>query len=104
VDAVLAGLDQGELRVAEPARRPGGGLGGPRLGEEAILLYFAMRPTEASKWGPFIFATRSLSSETRRRRGFAWSPRPRFGTLFLERGVVAMPCYVNIGRVSGQGP
>jgi len=101
VERTVAGLDQGEVRVAEPA------------GEdwvvhvwvkEAILLYFALRPAETFEVGPFAFRDKIPLKSDPEAAGIRVVPPAvlRYGS-FLERGVVAMPSYVNIGAWVGAG-
>jgi 2,3,4,5-tetrahydropyridine-2,6-dicarboxylate N-succinyltransferase len=108
VDEVVAALDAGKLRVAEPV---------PRAGDdpfpawivhawvkEAILLYFALRPAESFEVGPFHFRDKIPLKRDPEGAGTRVVPPAtiRYGA-FLERGVVAMPCYVNIGARIGAG-
>jgi 2,3,4,5-tetrahydropyridine-2,6-dicarboxylate N-succinyltransferase len=121
VEAVIAGLDRGELRVAEPAPPvpPGPAPGPPALREddrgrdpwvvhawikEAILLYFALRPSESFEVGPFHFRDKIPLKQDPEGAGIRVVPPAtiRYGA-FLERGVVAMPCYINIGSRIGAG-
>jgi 2,3,4,5-tetrahydropyridine-2-carboxylate N-succinyltransferase len=104
VESVIAALDAGELRVAEPDD------GGPSPWivhvwiKEAILLYFALRPAESFEVGPFHFRDKIPLKQDPEGAGIRVVPPAtiRYGS-FLERGVVAMPCYVNIGARVGAG-
>jgi 2,3,4,5-tetrahydropyridine-2,6-dicarboxylate N-succinyltransferase len=158
VERVIAALDGGELRVAEPAPvdtrgtaadgmamgaatapettasapagsvsdeapatgpAAGAGRGHPTPGidegglppwivhpwiKEAILLYFALRPAESFEVGPFHFRDKIPLKRDPNGAGIRVVPPAtiRYGA-FLERGVVAMPCYVNIGARVGAG-
>lgn len=89
VDHVIAMLDTGELRVAEP--RNGEWITNAWL-KEAILLYFARR-------------NRRLPVKRSYRRHGVRCVKPgvaRFGS-FLAPGVVLMPGFVNIGAYVGAG-
>ena len=127
VESVIAALDAGELRVAEPAAAVGspaaspsahdpgrsvppgdGGGPGPWIVhawiKQAILLYFALRPAESFEVGPFHFRDKIPLKQDPEAAGIRVVPPAtlRYGS-FLERGVVAMPCYVNIGARIGAG-
>ena len=119
VEGVIAALDRGELRVAEPTAVVDSAVSSAFLpldgGEpppwivhawikEAILLYFALRPTESFEVGPFHFRDKIPLKQDPEGAGIRVVPPAtiRYGS-FLERGVVAMPCYVNIGARIGAG-
>jgi 2,3,4,5-tetrahydropyridine-2,6-dicarboxylate N-succinyltransferase len=119
VEDAIAALDRGELRVAEPAAAAdstGSSASPPTDGgepspwivhawiKEAILLYFALRPTESFEVGPFHFRDKIPLKQDPEGAGIRVVPPAtlRYGS-FLERGVVAMPCYVNIGARVGAG-
>lgn len=104
VDAVLAALDEGALRVASP---PADGCGDWTVHawiREAILLYFALRPSEPLDVGPFSYRDKIPLKKDPARFGIRVVPPAviRYGS-FLEPGVVAMPSYVNIGAYVGAG-
>jgi 2,3,4,5-tetrahydropyridine-2-carboxylate N-succinyltransferase len=103
VERVLAALDAGELRVAEPAA-PGAPWTVHAWVKEAILLYFALRPAEAIEVGPFSYRDKIPLKRDPERAGIRVVPPAviRYGA-FLERGVVAMPSYVNLGAWVGAG-
>jgi 2,3,4,5-tetrahydropyridine-2,6-dicarboxylate N-succinyltransferase len=89
VDRVIAMLDAGELRVAEP-REDGDWVTNAWV-KEAILLYFARR-------------NRRLPPKRYYRRVGVRCVKPgvaRFGS-FLAPGVVLMPAFVNIGAYVGE--
>jgi 2,3,4,5-tetrahydropyridine-2,6-dicarboxylate N-succinyltransferase len=89
IDRVIAMLDAGELRVAEPAN---GEWVTNAWVKEAILLYF----TRCDRRLPF--------KRNYRKRGVRCVPPgvARYGS-FLGRGVVLMPGFVNIGAYVGEG-
>lgn len=108
VEDVVAALNAGELRVAEPAPQTGRGGFLPWIVhawvKEAILLYFVLRPVESFEVGPFHFRDKIPLRRNPEDAGIRVVPPAtiRYGA-FLERGVVAMPCYVNIGARVGAG-
>jgi 2,3,4,5-tetrahydropyridine-2,6-dicarboxylate N-succinyltransferase len=104
VEQVIAALDQGRLRVAEPVGPPEGEWRVNVWVKEAILLYFAQRPAEPIDLGPYHYRDKIPLQGDPAGRGIRVVPPAtlRYGS-FLERGVVAMPCYVNIGAHVGGG-
>ncbi len=98
---VIAALDRGEVRVAEPA------------GDEwqvnadvqaAILDYFRLRELEPREVGPFEYLDKIPLKSGYADLGVRVVPpaTARYGA-FLSRGVVLMPSYVNIGAWVGPG-
>lgn len=140
VEEVVAALDSGRVRVAEPPEpqvpEAGTATGSPATGsrttgspttgspapgspapgspargwtvnpwvKEAILLYFLLRAPESMDVGPFHYRDKIPLKENPEAAGIRVVPPAtlRYGS-FLERGVVAMPCYVNIGAYVGAG-
>lgn len=105
-EAVLAtidGLDRGQLRVAEQAEA-GGDWTVHAWVKEAILLYFGLRSMETIEVGPFEFHDKIPLKHGLAAAGVRVVPHgvARYGS-FLERGVVMMPSYVNIGAWVGAG-
>ena len=47
---MIALLDKGELRVAEPTEN---GLASKRMGEKAVVMYFPIQKMETIEVGPF---------------------------------------------------
>jgi 2,3,4,5-tetrahydropyridine-2-carboxylate N-succinyltransferase len=99
VEEVIAALDRGELRVAEPVD------GDWRVNEEAqraILEYFRLRELEPREVGPFEYLDKIPLKHGYERLGVRVVPpaTARYGA-FLSPGVVLMPCYVNIGAWVG---
>ncbi|MCC6876942.1 MAG: 2,3,4,5-tetrahydropyridine-2,6-dicarboxylate N-succinyltransferase [Sandaracinaceae bacterium] len=94
-------LDRGALRVAEP--EDGDWVVHPWI-KQAILLYFAVRGMERVEVGPFEFHDKIPLKKGLDRAGVRVVPpgTARYGA-FLERGVVLMPGYVNIGAWVGEG-
>jgi 2,3,4,5-tetrahydropyridine-2-carboxylate N-succinyltransferase len=99
VEEVIAALDRGELRVAEPVD------GDWRVNEEAqraILEYFRLRELEPREVGPFEYLDKIPLKHGYARLGVRVVPpaTARYGA-FLSPGVVLMPSYVNIGAWVG---
>jgi 2,3,4,5-tetrahydropyridine-2-carboxylate N-succinyltransferase len=99
VEAVIAALDRGEIRVAEKAD------GEWRVNEEAkqaILDYFRLRDMEPLEAGPFEYLDKIPLKRDYARLGVRVVPpaTARYGS-FLSPGVVMMPSYVNIGAWVG---
>jgi 2,3,4,5-tetrahydropyridine-2-carboxylate N-succinyltransferase len=99
VEEVIAALDRGELRVAEPVD------GDWRVNEEAqraILEYFRLRELEPREVGPFEYLDKIPLKHGYERLGVRVVPpaTARYGA-FLSPGVVLMPSYVNIGAWVG---
>lgn len=101
LDAIAA-LDEGRLRVAEPG--PEGRWTVHAWVKQAILLYFAIRGMEKLEVGPFEFHDKIPLKRGLPEAGVRVVPPgvARYGS-FLERGVVLMPGYVNIGAWVGAG-
>jgi 2,3,4,5-tetrahydropyridine-2-carboxylate N-succinyltransferase len=94
-------LDQGKLRVAEPA------------GEEwqvnewvkkAVILYFPLRKMEVIDAPPFEFHDKIPLKKDFRSLGVRMVPHAlaRYGA-YLAKGVIMMPSYVNIGAYVDEG-
>jgi 2,3,4,5-tetrahydropyridine-2-carboxylate N-succinyltransferase len=103
---VIAALDSGELRVASPPSgdEPGGKWTTHGWVKEAILLYFALQKMEVMEVGPFEFHDKIPLKKGFAAAGVRVAPpgTVRYGA-FLERGVIVMPGYVNIGARVGAG-
>ena len=99
VEEVIAALDRGETRVAEPVD------GGWHVNEEAqraILQYFRLRELEPREVGPFEYHDKIPLKHGYEQLGVRVVPpaTARYGA-FLSPGVVLMPSYVNIGAWVG---
>ena len=99
VEEVIAALDSGEVRVAEPVD------GEWRVNEEAqqaILEYFRLRELEPREVGPFEYLDKIPLKHGYQQLGVRVVPpaTARYGA-FLSPGVVLMPSYVNIGAWIG---
>jgi 2,3,4,5-tetrahydropyridine-2-carboxylate N-succinyltransferase len=99
VEILVAALDRGEVRVAEPRD------GEWRVNEEAqlaILEYFRLRSMEPQEVGPFEYHDKIPLKHDYDRLGVRVVPPAvaRYGA-YLSPGVVMMPSYVNIGAWVG---
>ena len=99
VEAVIAALDRGETRVAEPVD------GEWRVNEEAqdaILEYFRLRTVEPQELGPFEYRDKIPLKHGYEELGVRVVPpaTARYGA-YISPGVVLMPSYVNIGAWVG---
>jgi 2,3,4,5-tetrahydropyridine-2,6-dicarboxylate N-succinyltransferase len=96
---VIAALDRGEVRVAEP---DGDGWRVNADVQEAILDYFRSRQMEPVELGPFEYHDKIPLKSGYEHLGVRVVPpaTARYGA-FLSRGVVLMPSYVNIGAWVG---
>lgn len=101
IRSVIEQLDKGSLRVAEPND------GGWRVNEwvkKAVILYFPIQPMETIEVGIFEFHDKIPLKRNFEAQGVRVVPHAiaRYGA-FLERGVILMPSYVNIGAYVGAG-
>jgi 2,3,4,5-tetrahydropyridine-2,6-dicarboxylate N-succinyltransferase len=99
VEEVIAALDRGELRVAEPQD---GDWHVNSEAQAAILEYFRLRELEPQEVGPFEYLDKIPLKHDYERLGVRVVPPAvaRYGA-FLSPGVVMMPSYVNIGAWVG---
>lgn len=102
VRSVVADLDAGHLRVAEPD-----GQGGWQVNQwvkQAILLYFRIAEMKVMEVGPFEYFDKIPPKRGLEAAGVRVVPpgTARYGS-FLEKGVILMPGYVNIGAHVGAG-
>jgi 2,3,4,5-tetrahydropyridine-2-carboxylate N-succinyltransferase len=98
----LAQLDAGTLRVANKTAE--GEWRTNAWVKRAILLYFAVRAMEKVELGPFEFHDKIPLKRNLDAAGVRVVPPgvARYGS-HLEKGVVLMPSYVNIGAYVGSG-
>ncbi len=101
VHDVMAALDAGHLRVAEPVA--------DRWVvhewlKQAILLYFAIQPMQTWDLAPFEFYDKMLLKKNYAAMGVRAVPHAvaRYGS-YLGKNVVLMPSYVNIGAYVDEG-
>ncbi|HLT93652.1 MAG TPA: 2,3,4,5-tetrahydropyridine-2,6-dicarboxylate N-succinyltransferase [Membranihabitans sp.] len=102
IEEVIEALDKGKFRVAEPD-----GDGGWKVNtwvKKAVVLYFPTRAMETIETGPFEFHDKIPLKKDFASQGVRVVPHAiaRYGS-FLEKGVILMPSYVNIGAYVGSG-
>ena len=104
IDDVVARLDRGELRVADPPVDPPGEWLVHDWVMKAILLYFRVRGMETHEIGPYEYHDKIPLKRGLAAQGVRLVPpgHIRYGA-FCERGAVVMPGYVNIGAWVGGG-
>ena len=108
VEGAVAALDAGDLRVAEPDPSVPDSVDGPWIThgwlQQAIGLYFRMHVSQTIEAGPFEFFDKIPLKKNLEAAGVRVVPpgMARYGS-FLERGVILMPGYVNIGARVGAG-
>lgn len=98
---VIAQLDLGELRVAEPAEN------GWKVNEwvkKAVVMYFPIQKMETVEVGPFVFHDKIPLKKNYAEKGVRVVPHAiaRHGS-FVASGVIMMPSYVNIGAYVDSG-
>ncbi len=99
---VVEMLDQGQLRVAEPTAN-----GEWQVNEwvkKAVVLFFPLSKMKTIEVGPFEFHDKIPLKKDYAAQGVRVVPHAiaRYGS-YLERGVIMMPSYVNIGAWVGSG-
>lgn len=94
-------LDKGEVRVAEPSDK---GWTVNQWVKKAVVLYFPIQQMETLEVGPFEFHDKIPLKKGYADLGVRVVPHAiaRHGA-FLEKGVIMMPSYVNIGAWVGSG-
>jgi 2,3,4,5-tetrahydropyridine-2-carboxylate N-succinyltransferase len=98
VEATIAALDAGELRVASPPQTAGDPWEVHGWVKKAILLYFGLAKMETTEVGPFEY-----HDKIPLKRGYAAAgvrvvpPATVRRGAFVEAGAILMPSYVNIG-------
>jgi 2,3,4,5-tetrahydropyridine-2,6-dicarboxylate N-succinyltransferase len=103
VEFVVAQLDCGELRVAAPEGANGAWVTHAWI-KHAILFYFGLRGMQTMDCGGLEFHDKIPVKRNLAAQGIRVVPPGvvRYGA-FLERGVIVMPGYVNIGARVGSG-
>ncbi len=101
IHEVVARLDSGELRVAEPTDN------GWQVNDwvkKAVVLYFPIRQMETIEVGPFEFHDKIPLKKNYAEKGVRVVPHAvaREGA-FIANGVILMPSYVNIGAYVDSG-
>ncbi len=102
IDEVIELLDKGELRCAEPD-----GKGGWRVNEwvkKAVILYFPTRALRTVNAGELEFYDKIELKHNYKDLGVRVVPSAiaRYGS-YVARGVIMMPCFVNIGSRVDEG-
>ncbi len=101
INEVVALLDKGELRVAEPTEK------GWQVNEwvkKAVILYFPIQKMETIEVGPFEFHDKIALKKNYAALGVRVVPHAiaRHGA-FVAKGVIMMPSYINIGAYVDSG-
>jgi len=101
INKVIDELDKGTLRVAEPTAN------GWKVNEwlkKAVILYFPIRKMETMEVGPFEFHDKMRLKKGYAGLGVRVVPHAiaRYGA-FINKGVILMPSYVNIGAYIDAG-
>ncbi|MCE1202348.1 MAG: 2,3,4,5-tetrahydropyridine-2,6-dicarboxylate N-succinyltransferase [Bacteroidia bacterium] len=101
INEVIGQLDRGLLRVAEPSE--GGWLVNEWV-KKAVILFFPISQMETIEVGPFEFHDKIPLKRNYSAQGVRVVPHAiaRYGS-FIEKGVIMMPSYVNIGAWVGSG-
>jgi 2,3,4,5-tetrahydropyridine-2-carboxylate N-succinyltransferase len=102
IRAIIADLDVGVLRVAEPVVD-----GSWKVNDwikKAVILYFPIQKMETVEVGPFEFHDKMALKRNYAAQGVRVVPHAvaRYGA-YLASGVVMMPSYVNIGAYVDSG-
>ncbi len=102
IDALIAALDTGQLRVAEPLED-----GSWQVNEwvkKGVILYFPIRSMETLHAGPMEFHDKMALKTNYAALGVRVVPHAvaRYGA-YLASGVILMPSYVNIGAYVDSG-
>jgi 2,3,4,5-tetrahydropyridine-2-carboxylate N-succinyltransferase len=102
IRAIIADLDVGVLRVAEPVAD-----GSWKVNDwikKAVILYFPIQKMETVEVGPFEFHDKMALKRNYAAQGVRVVPHAvaRYGA-YLASGVVMMPSYVNIGAYVDSG-
>lgn len=102
VREVVAQLDAGVLRVAEPL--PDGVWLTHEWIKKAVLLYFPIQEMQTIEVGPFEYHDKIPLKTGFAAKGVRVVPQAlaRYGS-FIEKGAILMPSYVNIGAWVGSG-
>lgn len=102
IRAVIEKLDKGILRIAEPVRNDTWQVN--EWVKKAVILYFPIQKMETIEAKPFEFHDKIPLKKNYADLGVRVVPHAiaRYGA-FLEKGVVMMPSYINIGAYVGSG-
>lgn len=101
IEKVVDMLDRGDLRVAQPG--PDGWVVNEWI-KKAVILYFPIRQMAVYEAGPMEFHDKIPLKKNYAELGVRVVPHAvaRHGA-FLDKGVILMPSYVNIGAWIGSG-
>lgn len=101
VREVVALLDKGKLRVAEP---DGENWKVNEWIKKAVIMYFPIQQMEVIEVGPFEFHDKIALKKDYKNLGVRVVPHAiaRYGS-FVSKGVIMMPSYVNIGAYVDEG-
>jgi 2,3,4,5-tetrahydropyridine-2,6-dicarboxylate N-succinyltransferase len=102
IKTIIADLDAGRLRVAEPTED-----GNWKVNDwvkKAVILYFPIQKMQTIEVGPFEFHDKMALKTNYAKQGVRVVPHAvaRYGA-YLASGVVMMPSYVNIGAYVDSG-
>lgn len=101
IKQVVQWLDEGRIRVAEPTEK--GWLVNDWI-KKAVILYFPTQKMKTITVGPFEFFDKIDLKRNYEELGVRVVPHAiaRYGS-FVQKGVIMMPSYVNIGAYVGAG-
>ena len=101
VEHVVTELDKGALRVATPSEN---GWTVNEWVKKAVILYFPLQKMETIEVGPFEFHDKIALKKNYADLGVRVVPHAiaRYGS-FVNKGVIMMPSYVNIGAYVDSG-
>jgi 2,3,4,5-tetrahydropyridine-2,6-dicarboxylate N-succinyltransferase len=102
IRSVIAQLDRGELRVAQPNDH--GVWVTNEWVKKAVIMYFPIQEMQTIEAGPFEFYDKIPLKKGFAQLGVRVVPQAlaRYGS-FIEKGAILMPSYVNIGAWVGSG-
>ncbi len=98
---VIRLLDVGKVRVAESSEK---GWVVNQWIKKAVILYFPIQDMEVTETGPFEFHDKIKLKKGYKELGVRVVPHAiaRYGA-YINRGVIMMPCYINIGAYVDEG-
>ncbi|MCF8304599.1 MAG: 2,3,4,5-tetrahydropyridine-2,6-dicarboxylate N-succinyltransferase [Bacteroidales bacterium] len=101
IDEVIEALDKGRLRIAEPGDE---GWLVNEWAKKAVILYFPTREMKTTQAGPLEFHDKMNLKSDYQGLGIRVVPHAvaRYGA-YIAKGVVMMPCYINIGAYVDSG-
>ena len=101
IEQVVAKIDSGDLRVAEPGNH---GWVVNQWVKKAVILYFPSRDMEVIELTPFEFHDKIKLKTGYKEKGIRVVPHAvaRYGS-YIAPGVIMMPSYINIGAWVGSG-